>query len=47
MKLLELVDVTKVFGGLTAVSDLSFELDMGSNVVIIGKKGDCKKTVFH
>lgn len=47
MKLLELVDVTKVFGGLTAVSDLSFEVDMGSIVGLIGPNGAGKTTVFN
>lgn len=47
MKLLELADVTKVFGGLTAVSDLSFEVDKGSIVGLIGPNGAGKTTVFN
>lgn len=47
MSLLKLTDVTKVFGGLTAVNDLSFEVDKGSIVGLIGPNGAGKTTVFN
>lgn len=47
MSLLRLTDVTKVFGGLTAVNDLSFDVDRGSIVGLIGPNGAGKTTVFN
>ena len=47
MSLLELTDVTKVFGGLVAVNDLSFSVDEGSVVGLIGPNGAGKTTVFN
>ncbi len=47
MSLLEVSNVTKKFGGLVAVSDLSFEVNPGEIVSIIGPNGAGKTTVFN
>lgn len=47
MTLLQLTDVTKIFGGLIAVNDLSFTVDKGSIVGLIGPNGAGKTTVFN
>ena len=47
MALLETRNATKRFGGLTAVSDLSFDLDEGSIVSVIGPNGAGKTTFFN
>ena len=47
MALLEVDSATKRFGGLTAVSDLSFTLDEGAIVSIIGPNGAGKTTFFN
>jgi branched-chain amino acid transport system ATP-binding protein len=45
--LLELVHVTKRFGGLLAVSDVSFSLDRGEILSMIGPNGAGKTTAFN
>jgi branched-chain amino acid transport system ATP-binding protein len=45
--LLELAGVTKSFGGLTAVSDVSFDVPAGAVVGLIGPNGAGKTTIFN
>ncbi|WP_242393738.1 ABC transporter ATP-binding protein [Anaeromyxobacter oryzisoli] len=45
--LLELRNVTKSFGGLTAVGDVSFDVPAGSVVGLIGPNGAGKTTTFN
>jgi branched-chain amino acid transport system ATP-binding protein len=45
--LLETIGATKRFGGLTAVSDLTFTLDEGAIVSVIGPNGAGKTTFFN
>ncbi|MBN1141301.1 MAG: ATP-binding cassette domain-containing protein, partial [Deltaproteobacteria bacterium] len=47
MSLLAIRNLTKTFGGLTAVSDLSFEVAQNSVVGLIGPNGAGKTTVFN
>jgi branched-chain amino acid transport system ATP-binding protein len=47
VSLLELDDVTKRFGGLTAVHRLRLRLEAGEIVGLIGPNGAGKTTVFH
>ena len=47
MALLHLCGVSKRFGGLTAVDDLSFTVEGGAIVAMIGPNGAGKSTVFN
>jgi branched-chain amino acid transport system ATP-binding protein len=46
MPLLEVQGITKRYGGLTAVSDVSFSVEKGAIVAIIGPNGAGKSTLF-
>ena len=43
----ELTDVTKNFGGLHVLSDVSFNVDEGEIVGLIGPNGAGKRTLFN
>ncbi len=47
MALLEVQQVTKRFGGLTAVNDVSLEIDAGRIISVIGPNGAGKTTFFN
>ena len=47
MHLLEVENLTKSFGGLTAVNKVSFHVDEGEIVGLIGPNGSGKTTLFH
>jgi len=47
MPLLEVENLTKRFGGLTAVNGVSFEVNEGEIVGLIGPNGAGKTTLFH
>jgi branched-chain amino acid transport system ATP-binding protein len=47
MNLLDVREITKIFGGLTAVNDLSFTVEEGRVTGLIGPNGAGKTTVFN
>lgn len=47
MSLLALANVTKRFGGLTAVNDLTFSIDEGETVGLLGPNGSGKTTALN
>lgn len=47
MNLLELHEISKIFGGLIAINELSFSVEQGSVVGLIGPNGAGKTTVFN
>ena len=47
MSLLELHEISKIFGGLIAINELSFSVEQGSVVGLIGPNGAGKTTVFN
>ncbi|MCZ2809137.1 MAG: ABC transporter ATP-binding protein, partial [Candidatus Bathyarchaeota archaeon] len=47
MNLLEVENLTKRFGGLTAVNNVGFSVDEGEIVGLIGPNGAGKTTLFH
>ena len=47
MSLLQLHEISKIFGGLIAINELSFSVEQGSVVGLIGPNGAGKTTVFN
>ena len=45
--MLEINNVTKVFGGISALTDVSFKVEAGSFVGLIGPNGSGKTTMFN
>lgn len=45
--ILEVKNLTKKFGGLTAVNDVNFEIQRGEMLGLIGPNGAGKTTIFH
>lgn len=45
--LLRVIDVTKTFGGITAVDSVSFDVHSGESVGLVGPNGAGKTTVFN
>lgn len=43
----EVIDLTKRYGGLTAVNKVSFQIDKGEMVALIGPNGAGKSTTLH
>jgi branched-chain amino acid transport system ATP-binding protein len=47
MEVLKVEDLSKRFGGINAVNDISFRLEVGERVAIIGPNGAGKTTLFN
>lgn len=47
MALLEVINVSKQFGGLAAVSEVNFHVDQGEIISVIGPNGAGKTTIFN
>ncbi|MCX5835736.1 MAG: ATP-binding cassette domain-containing protein, partial [Deltaproteobacteria bacterium] len=47
MALLEVKNLTKVFGGLKAVNDVTFHVNEGEIMGLIGPNGSGKTTIFN
>ena len=47
MSILEVTGLTKRFGGLTAVSDVTFDIEEGQVYGVVGPNGAGKTTMFN